>query len=70
MDYIASILELLGIWIIGNKSKWGFIIFMIAGLCWMIYVGINKHTYGILLVVLPALVINTRNFIKWSKNEN
>ena len=69
MDFIAGLLELSGLWIVGNKSKWGFILNILCGLCWITYVLINQHTYGLLIVVVPALIINTRNFIKWSKEK-
>jgi hypothetical protein len=68
MDFIAGLFELLGLWIVGNKSKWGFIINIIGGICWVLYVMYSGHTYGLLVVVIPALFINTRNFIKWKKN--
>jgi len=68
MDYIAGFFELLGLWYVGNKSKYGFIISIIGNLVWVIYVILNNHTYGLLLVVIPAMFINVRNFFKWYKN--
>ena len=71
MDWIAGLLELTGLYIVGNKNRWGFIINILCGLSWIIYVTISGHTYGLLIVVCPALIINTRNFIKWTKeNKN
>ena len=74
MDWIAGILELTGLWIVGNKNRIGFLLNICCGICWIIYVFTTKSTYGLLVVVVPALTINTRNFIKWSnegdKNES
>lgn len=70
MDFIAGLLELTGLWIVGNKNRFGFICNILCGLTWISYVLINKTTYGLLIVVIPALFINTRNFIKWTRNEN
>jgi hypothetical protein len=67
LDWIAGTLELIGLWKIGNKSKYGFIFNIICGLCWILYVIFSKTAYGLLIIVIPALFINTRNFIKWSK---
>ena len=64
MDWIAGILELMGIWIVGNKKWVGFLFNMAAGAAW-IYVSIDRGIYGLLLVVIPALFINMRNMRKW-----
>jgi len=69
MDFIAGILELTGLWIVGNKNRLGFIINIVCGLTWITYVITNQTTYGLLIVVIPALFINTRNFIKWTKEK-
>ena len=65
MDWIAAIFELFGLYIVGNKNRIGFILNLCCGVCWIAYVLINKHTYGLLLVIIPAIFINIRNFIKW-----
>lgn len=67
MDWIAGFFELLSGWIVGNKNKWGFILAIGCNLCWILYVFINRQTYGLLLVVIPAVCINTRNFMRWHK---
>ena len=68
MDFIIALVELLGSWVVGNKNKLGFILLMISNISWILYVLINKQTYGLLLVVIPAFFINVRYFIKW-KNQ-
>jgi len=67
LDWAASILELSGDTIIGNKNKYGFILKLLCNVLWILYVFLNGHTYGLLLVVCPAVIINIRNFIKWKK---
>ena len=64
MDIIAGLLELLANWLIGNKKRAAFIVFNIAN-CFWIWTAFEKHVYGLLLICLPAIVINIRNFIKW-----
>ena len=66
MDYIAGLLELLGSYLIGNKNKIGFLLNILGCILW-IYVAIQTQIYGLLLVVIPAIVINSRNFIKWTR---
>lgn len=69
MDWIAGILELTGLWKLGNKSKWGFIFNAICCSLWILHVFINQTTYGLLVVVVPALFLNFMNFAKWSKKD-
>jgi rRNA processing protein Gar1 len=65
MDWIAGIFELLGSWSIGSKKKIGFVCNLIGCVLW-VYVSVTYEIYGLLLVVVPALFINIRNYIKWS----
>jgi hypothetical protein len=69
VDWIAAILELFGAYIVGNKNKVAFILFFLAGICWMVYVATTNTTHGILIVVIPAMCMNVRNYIKWSKDD-
>lgn len=66
MDWIAGICELFGSWLVGNKNRWGFAC-TFTGCCAWIYVAFASRVYGLLVVVIPALVINIRNFVKWTK---
>ena len=66
MDVVAGIIELIGLWLNGNKSLWSFVLFIIANCIW-IYVAIHIHLYGLLFVSIPAIIINMRNYKKWNK---
>jgi len=66
MDWLAGILELFGGWLVGNKKKIGFISNILGCSIW-IYVALTTHVYGLLIVVIPALFVNTRNYIKWRR---
>ena len=68
MDWIAGTFELLGSWFIGNKHSFGFIFNVLGCIIW-IYVAIHQEVYGLLIVVVPAILINIRNFIKWNKKQ-
>jgi nicotinamide riboside transporter PnuC len=64
IDFVAGGLELLGLWLVGSRKPIGFILNCIACIIW-VYVAISSGVYGLLLVVIPAIFINVRNFIKW-----
>ena len=68
MDWAAGILELIGIWIVGNKTRWGFVILLVCGICWLTHIALTGETLGLLAVVPIAMLINVRNFIKWSRD--
>ena len=68
MDWIAGILELTGDWTIGNKRKVGFILKLLCNFAW-IYVAVTTKVYGLLIVVVPAIFVNIRNFAKWRSME-
>lgn len=70
LDYIAGTLTLVGIWIVGNKNKYGFIIAMFSNIAWIIYALAHQHTFGVIFECLPLLFINARNFLKWSKHDS
>lgn len=65
MDVIAGLIELYGLWMNGNKDPLSFIWFIIANLMWII-VAVHTHLYGLLLVSIPAIIINMRNYKKWN----
>ena len=65
MDFIIAIFELLGSWTVGNKKKIGFILLIVSNIGWIVYVLTMGTTYGLLLVTIPALFVNIRNYIKW-----
>lgn len=69
ISWFAGACELSGLWIIGFKNKWGFILNMLGGLCWIAVAVFGLPATGLLLVVVPALFINTHNFLKWRKQE-
>lgn len=68
MDWIAAILELSGKWITGHKNRFGWLFSTAASSVWIFYVFYYKTSYGLLVVCIPAIIINLMNFYKWSKN--
>jgi len=67
-DILAGIIELTGSWLVGNKRKIGFAINILGNIAWII-VAFKMKVYGLLIVVIPALFINIRNYFKWKEEE-
>ncbi len=68
-SWLASAAELTGLWMVGNKKKYGFLVSIIGNLIWVAVALLGLPATGLLLVVIPAIVINIRNFFKWKKEE-
>lgn len=64
MDILAGILELIGLWLVGNKSRIGFVLNFIGCVTWS-FIAYHRGIYGLLIVVVPGIFINIRNFVKW-----
>lgn len=67
MDWVACLLEICGAWLIGNKKKSGFIVFMI-GNCFWFASGNKNNLGGLMMVSMVFFLINVRNWLKW-RNE-
>lgn len=69
MDIIAGICELIGLYLIGSRNKKGFLINLICNILW-VFVAWKTKVFGLLLVVIPAMFINVKNYMIWRQNEN
>jgi nicotinamide riboside transporter PnuC len=66
IDYVAGGLELTGLFALGNKKRYGFLLSLVGNAGW-IYVAFATKLYGLLLVVIPAMILNIRNYRKWQR---
>ena len=64
MDWLAAIFELTGDWVVGNRRRLGFLLKLVGCGLW-IAVALRTGVYGLLLVVVPALLVNSRNWWTW-----
>ena len=65
MDIVAGLLELIALFQLGEYERAGFLFNVAACGIW-VYVSLNKKIYGLLLVAVPAIILNIVNYIKWS----
>ena len=69
VSVVAGIVELLAAYIIGNKQKIGWLLEIVADIIW-IYLGwVHKEIIGVWIICFPDLIISTRNYLKWEKEE-
>ena len=69
LDWLAMSLSLLAVWMLGNKNKIGFLVFVAANALWVALGLTLIHSYGIVVGNLFFLVSNARGFANWWKEE-
>lgn len=69
LDWLAMSLSLLAVWMLGNKNKFGFLVFVAANALWVALGLTLIHSYGIVVGNLFFLVSNARGFANWWKEE-
>jgi hypothetical protein len=67
IDWFASALELCKMGCIAKRRKEGFILGFMSCIAWLLYVILTNSTYGILLVIIPAMGLNVWGYISWGK---
>ena len=66
-SFIPAFFELFGVYLLGSKRKWGFMVSLIGNILWIAYVILSDSTYGLLFVCVAAMVLNIRGFLHWQK---
>jgi len=67
MDWLAGFIGILAKIIVGRKNKWGWIIYAISELIWII-VGLSTRLYGLVTVSGIVFFIYIYNFFRWRKD--
>ena len=65
IDWLAMCLTFSAIYLLGNKSRAGFIAMMAGNLCWSA-IGLWALSYAMILANLGFFTMNLRGFIKWA----
>lgn len=68
MDWIANILLLIGLWLIGRKHSFGFILNAIGCLLYLFYFwDFNPKQYGVIVFEIVMIVFNMKGLWQWQK---
>lgn len=65
LDWFAMGLTFSAIYLLGSKSRTGFLVMMVGNMCWAA-LGLWAHSYGMLLANLGFFAMNVRGYIKWA----
>lgn len=66
LGVVAMFFTFLAIYLLGNKSRIGFLIMMSGNVLWCV-IGVWAKSYGMLIANLGFCSMNARGFIKWTK---
>lgn len=65
MDWLAALLELAGVWLVGSCNRWGFILALCCNAIW-IAVAARSGLWGLAAISVAMAGVNIRNFRRWS----
>lgn len=66
VDWLATVAGLTGVYLIGSKNKYGFLIMMIASLSWMT-VGFMIQSMALILGSAVFFSLHVRGWLRWKK---
>ena len=66
VDWIATVAGLTGVYLIGSKNKYGFLIMMMASLSWMT-VGFLIQSLALILGSAVFFSLHVRGWLRWKK---
>lgn len=65
IDWLATACGLLGVYLLGNKNKVGFALFMIASASWVTF-GFLTHSVAVVIGSSIFFLMHLRGFIRWT----
>ena len=65
IDWLAMCLTFTAIYLLGNKSRYGFVVMMAGNLCWAA-IGGWAQSYAMVAANLGFFVMNVRGYLKWA----
>jgi Nicotinamide mononucleotide transporter len=66
IDWLATASGLLGVYLLGNKNKIGFLLFMVASVSWITF-GIMTGSIAVMIGSSIFFVMHFRGFLRWRK---
>lgn len=66
IDWLATVLTFLAIWLIGDRNKKGFYIMIAGNGCWVV-LGILTQSIALIVANLLFIALNIRAIVNWSK---
>ena len=68
IDWLATVCGLTGVYLLGNKSKIGFLLFMVASASWAVF-GIMTGSIAMSIGSTIFFTMHARGFLAWRRDE-
>lgn len=68
IDWLATACGLTGVYLLGNKNKYGFLIFMMASASWITF-GFMTESYAVIGGSTIFLIMHLRGWLTWRRDE-
>jgi hypothetical protein len=68
IDWLATVCGLTGVYLLGNKNKLGFALFMIASLSWATFGVLTKST-AMIIGSSIFFIMHLRGWLNWRREE-
>ncbi|CAN5288345.1 nicotinamide mononucleotide transporter [soil metagenome] len=68
IDWLATACGLAGVFLLGNKNKYGFLVFMMASASWVTF-GFLVGSLAVILGSSTFFVMHLRGWLKWRRDE-
>lgn len=68
LPVMLSVFTIIGMWLIGNKNKLGWVVGLLNQSLWVTFAVIFK-AWGLLPLTVVLIVVYTRNLYKWINHE-
>lgn len=66
IDWLATACGLLGVYLLGNKNKIGFVLFMVASMSWITF-GVLTGSVAVIIGSTIFLMMHLRGLLKWNR---
>ena len=68
IDWLATACGLTGVFLLGNRNKYGFLIFMMASASWISF-GFLTQSFAVIIGSSIFLIMHFRGWLKWQRDE-
>ena len=70
VDWLGIGLSLISVYMLGNKNKWGFIVFAVSNIIWIFLGLVWMDSIGMAVGNFIFMVINIRGYLTWVHKGN
>lgn len=68
VDWLATACGLMGVFLLGNKNKYGFLVFMMASASWVTF-GVITGSLAVMLGSTIFFFMHFRGWLRWRRDE-